>query len=235
MRKTKTVKLGNLFLIAIIFSLTFSLFNGCEENNPLNPTITSRMQLTHASVDAPNFDVYLGNTLVSANLPYLSTLSYISVTGDAVGRIKVNAANTSTVLIDTSFYFIRDKSFSVFVFDSLRKIKPMILTDDLTPPGSTNASVRFINLSPNSPAIDVGGVGKVQSWFPFYSFPQASSFRPIVGNTYAVYANLAGTTTNLITVPNVLMQGGGIYTIIATGNVGGTGTQAFRLTLIPNN
>ncbi|MEP7146442.1 MAG: DUF4397 domain-containing protein [bacterium] len=235
MKKIITAKFANLFLIAIISVFTFTMFNGCDENNPLNPTVTSRLQLTHASPDAPNIDVYIGSSKIASNLAYLSTLSYTSITGDAVSRIIVNAANSSTILIDTAVYFLRDRSFSVFVFDSLQKIQPLILTDSSSSPGSINASLRFINLSPNSPSLDVGAVSKIQPWFPFYSFPKASPYRPIVGGIYTVYANLAGTSTTLVTVPDVNLPARGIFTIIANGYVGGTGAKAFGFTLIPNN
>ncbi|MEO8666013.1 MAG: DUF4397 domain-containing protein [Ignavibacteria bacterium] len=234
-KKISETKVLHSILFTIITLFAITIFNGCNEDNPINPSQTARLQITHASPDAPNLDIYIGTTLIASNLSYLETLTYFNVTGNTVSEIIMNAAGTSTTLIDTAVYFSTNTSSSFFAYDSLQDIQPLILTDDLTSPGTTNARLRFIDLSPNSPSLDVGGVGKVQPWFPFYTFPQSSEFRAITGGTYDIYANLSGTGTTLVTLTGQNMPAGKIFTVIANGYNGASGLQSFGLTLIPNN
>jgi len=219
---------------ALILSIsTLAIFSGCDEdqNNPLSPTATSYLSVTHSSPNAPNVDIYFGSSLVASDVPYMNTLQYRSVTGNSVVDLKINVAGTSTTVIDTALYCQDGKSYSVFAYDSVSKIKPLVLTDDLTSPGSTNAKVRFIHLSPNGPTVDVGVTGK-SVWFPFYSFSQYSNFRAVTGGTYTdLNVFLAGTTSLIYSRPNVTFTAGKIYTIVADGFAG----SSFGISIYPNN
>jgi len=168
---------------------------------------------------------------VASDVPYKNTLQYRSVTGNSVVDLKINVTGTSTIVIDTAIYCQDGKSYSVFAYDSVSKIKPLVLTDDLTSPGSINAKVRFIHLSPNGPTVDVGVTGKAV-WFPFYSFSQYSSFRAVTGGTYTdLNVFLAGTTSLIYSQPNVTFTAGKIYTIVADGFAG----SSFGINIYPNN
>jgi len=219
-------------LSTFIFSL--SVISGCDEdqNNPISPAATSYLSVTHSSPNAPNVDIYFGSTIVASDVPYMNTLQYKSVTGNSVVNLKINVTGTSTTVIDTAIYCQDGKSYSVFAYDSVSKIKPLVLTDDLTSPGSINANVRFIHLSPNGPTVDVGVTGKTQAWFPFYSFSQYSNFRAVTGGTYTdLNVFLAGTTNLIYSRPNVTFTAGKIYTIVADGFAG----SSFGISIYPNN
>jgi hypothetical protein len=221
------------FLTLSLCIVTLSIYSGCnnDENNPVSPTATAYLSVTHSSPNAPNVDILFGSTVVASNVPYLGTLQYKSVTGNSVVNLKINVTGTSTTVLDTAIYCQDGKSYSVFAYDSVSKIKPLVLTDDLTSPGSTNAKVRFIHFSPNGPTITVGVTGKAD-WFPFYSFSQYSGFRAVTGGTYSdLNVYLAGTTTVVYSKPNVTFTAGKIYTIVADGFYG----SSFGLSIYPNN
>ncbi|MCB0726947.1 MAG: DUF4397 domain-containing protein [Ignavibacteriae bacterium] len=226
-----------VLLITVLTVFSLSLLSGCDEDNPVSPaTPQAFLTVVHASPNAPNVDIYYGSSTVATDVPYLSRLAYIPVNGNSVTNLKINAAGTSTTVIDTALYMQENKSYTVFVYDSLASIKPLFLNDDLSSPGSINANVRFLHLSPNGPTVDVGVSGKTTPWFAFESFSQYTSFRPVTGQMYdSLNVYPAGTPTVIYTKPNVNFEPGRIYTIIANGFVGGTGTQAFGLTIYPNN
>lgn len=236
MRKNLFSNSLRTFCAVSLCIFTLSLFSGCsEDDNPFTPTLTSYLSVMHASPNAPNVDILFGNTVIESNVPYSGLLQYQSVTGNAVTRLRINVTGTSTSVIDTAIYCEDGKSYSVYAYDSVSKIKPLFLTDDLTSPGSVNAKARFIHLSPNGPTVDVGVTGKAD-WFPFYSFSEYSTFRPVTSGTYAdLSVYLAGTTTVIYSMSDVTFSAGKIYTIVAEGFAGGTGTQAFKLFVYPNN
>lgn len=222
-----------LLLCLIIFSASF--FTACnDDDNPIVPPAqTSELSITHASPDAPNVDIFIGTTLVRSNVAYLSTLQYVDlVPGN--NQIVFKTAGTSTVLIDTTIFFQQDKFYSIFVMDSLANIQPLLVIDDLELPGSLNSNIRFINLSPNSPSVNIQAQGKANPWFPFYSFGQAADFRPVTAGTYNIEMISTVSATILLTAPNVVLTQGRIYTLISNGFVGGTGNQALGFTMITN-
>ncbi|MEO6696263.1 MAG: DUF4397 domain-containing protein [Ignavibacteria bacterium] len=222
-----------IVLCFILLSLAF--IQGCDENNPINPQVlTARLMVLHASPDAPNLDIYINNNLVSSNFPYLNTTNYKDVSGDAICRVTIYPTGGSVALIDTSVYCQNNKYYTLIAFDSLQNIQPLFLTDDLTVPGSTNSSLRFIHLVPNGVTYDGGASGK-SPWFPFYNFGVASNFRAVTAGTYSLQVYLAGSPTVVANSNSQVLAQGKIYTMIARGFAGATGTQALGVSLFQHN
>ncbi|MDQ3019726.1 MAG: DUF4397 domain-containing protein [Bacteroidota bacterium] len=232
--RTKSIK-SILVLTLIIFS--FSFFTACnEDQNPITPPPeTTALSITHASPDAPNLDISVANISRAQNFSYLRTLPYIDLV-PGLNRIVISTTNISTVLIDTTVFLQQDLFYSIFAIDSFANIRPLVLTDDLGLPGSTNSNIRFINLTPNLnlQPVDIQAQGKAIPWFPFYAFPQAAAYRPVTAGTYTIDMNLAGSSTTIFTLADVALIQGNIYTLISTGFDGASGPQALGLTLIQN-
>lgn len=237
MKILNLLKITSKSLIVLLVVMISAIFlNGCDEDsNPIVSATNSYLQITNASPNSPNYEVFVNTTLVASGFNYLSSTAYGTITGNAVSRITVYSPSVTAPVIDTSIYCEVNKSYSFFLYDSTQKIKPLILTDNLSSPGSINANIRLVDLSPNSVTIDVGGVGKTTPWFPFYSFPQTSAFRPITGGVYTVYANLAGTGTTILSLPDTDFAVGRIYTILVRGFEGASGTNALGFTIMNNN
>lgn len=231
MKKSK-----NLFLTILVTGFAFSLisvFNGCDENSVTPPVSSkSRTTITHASPNAPNVDILIGDSVIASNVSYPSTLPYTELnTGN--NRIRVRATGTSAYVIDNTLFFEENKSYSVFAIDSLSKISTLFLTDDLTVPGNTYSSVRYVNLTPNSPALDVAITGK-SVVFPFYAFKQFSSFRPVNAGTVTLEVRYAGSPTPVYTLPDVTFENGKIYTIYTRGFIG-SATTPLGISIIAHN
>lgn len=151
-----------------------------------------------------------------------------------LNQIIMTTTGTTNVLIDTTVFFQQDLFYSIFVMNTLANIQPLVLTDNLELPGSTNANIRFINLSPNSPPVNIQAQGKATPWFPFYSFGQAADFRPVTSGAYNIDMISTVSSQVLLTAPDVTLTQGNIYTLISNGLVGGSGNQALGFSLITN-
>jgi hypothetical protein len=62
-----------------------------------------------------------------------------------------------------------------------------------------------------------------------------SNFTPLDAGTYNLEVRLAGTNTVVLSLPNVMLAAGKIYTVFAKGFAGGTGMQALGAQVIVNN
>lgn len=225
-------KLRFLALAALV--TTSAVLTGCkDDDNPAAPAPAARILVAHASPDAPQVDLLVDNVVKGSGLAYPNSTGYLSVTPGS-RNIKVNVAGTSTTVINATLDLLNGSNSTVFAVDSVSKISAVVLTDDLTAPAAGKAHVRFVHLSPNAPAVDVGvtGGGVV---FGNRTFKQSTAFTPLDAGTYNLEVRLAGTSTVVLPLPGVALAAGKIYTVFAKGFVGGAGAQALGAQIIVNN
>lgn len=217
--------------LAIIMAIS-----GCgKEDKSTSPQLSNaHVLVVHASPDALGVDLLVDNVKVnSAPLTFPNNTGYLSV---AAGNrnIKVNAAGTSTSVINANLDFTSDMSYSIFAIDTLASIAPLVLQDNLATPASGKAHVRFIHLSPNAPAVDITLTdGTVV--FGDKSFGQYTPFTPLNASTYNLQVRVAGTQTVVLNLPNIVLDNGKIYTVFAKGLVGGSGDMALGAEIIVSN
>jgi hypothetical protein len=229
--KQTTIQIATIALLSVC-----ALFTSCEKKKVDPPAVvkTVKVMVAHASPDAPGVDLLVDNVKKNtAALTFLENTAYLDV---PVGtrNIKVNAAGTSTSVINADVPFAENKSYSIFAVDVLSKIAPLVVTDDLTAPAAGKAHVRFIHLSPDAPAVDVAVTGG-SVVFPNTAFKGSTAFTPLAAGTYNLEVRLANTTTAVLPLPNITLAAGKIYTVYAKGLLTGTGAQALGADIIVNN
>lgn len=109
----------------------------------------------------------------------------------------------------------------------------LVLTDAITQPASGSANLRFVNLSPDAPAVDLavkdGAVLVANKGFKGFS-----NFASITGKTYTFEIRQAGTGTVLTTLTNVNINSGYVYTIYLRGLTAATDATKLTADLIIN-
>ncbi len=219
-----------------ILMLTAALaVTGCgdDDDNPMAPAAQARVMAVHASPDAPAVDLLVDNVIAGTNLAFPNNTGYLGLSAGA-HNVKVNVAGTTTTVINADVTLAAGANYSVFACDSVAQISAVVLTDDLTTPATGKAHVRFVHLSPDAPAVDVAVVGG-PVLFPNTAFKGSTAFTPVDAGTYNLEVRLAGTGTVVLTVNNVALQAGKIYTVFARGFAGGSGAQALGAQIIVNN
>lgn len=213
------------FFVATAALLLFSTaFVSCKKEKKEE----ARVLVTHASPDAPGVDLLVDNSKVNtAPLTFPNSTGYLTVNA-GTRNIKVNAAGTSTTVINADVPFTKDKNYSLFAYNQLASIGAILVEDNLAIPASGKAHIRFFHLSPGAPAVTVG-VLNGDVFTPVFSNrafeTQATAaanqaFSPVDAGTYTFDVRVAGTSTSVLTVPGVALQAGKIYTVFARGIVG---------------
>jgi hypothetical protein len=132
-----------------------------------------------------------------------------------------NDATMQPILADTAS-FDANTIHTLFLTNTVSKPQVFALTDTLVAPTTGSASVRFVDVSPEAPAVDLvvkGGATLVSN----RSFKGFSSFAPIPANMfYNFEVHKAGTATVLATLNNVKVNPGFVYTIWFHGLANGT-------------
>lgn len=232
-----------LSLFVVLFAVSFSI-TGCGEDSTTNPppTGTANLMVVHASPNAPQVDIYVDGTKVRDTLSYPINTPYLQINSGS-RNIKVNVAGTNTTVIGpVDLTFNTSTSTSIFAIDSVSKISPLVVKDDLTTPATGKAHIRFIHLSPNAPGVDISITGQPlgQGLFLNRTFnktitdPQMA-FTPVDAGTYNLEVRLANTLTVVLPLPGITLTAGKIYTVFARGFVGGVGIQQLNAQIIPNN
>lgn len=188
--------------------------------------------VTHASPNAPGVDLLVDNVKVNATaLTFPNNTGYLKVNA-GTRNIKVNAAGTSTTVINADIPFTKDKNYSVFAYNQLASIGAILVEDNLAAPASGKAHIRFFHLSPGAPAVTVGVLSgsTFTAVFSNRSFETQTTaaanqaFTPVDAGTYTFDVRVAGTSTSVLNLPGITLQAGKIYTVFARGIVGNTTT-----------
>ncbi|MGI8952856.1 MAG: DUF4397 domain-containing protein [Chitinophagaceae bacterium] len=221
---------------AILFGISSCSLNN---NNPTPPP-ASAFLIAQASPDAVPLDVYINNSS-----PFLSSFPYGNYTiyqSAAPGsyRMIFAATGTGVPIVDTTFTFQTNTAYSVFTIDSASKMKATLVVDSLVTPGTDTAKIRFLDFSPNAPAVNVAivtpsGVDSHSRTFNDQNLIAAYTyFIPVKAGTCNITVSLAGTSTVIVPATNFTLTGGKIYTFYLKGFWGGTGVQSLSIGSINN-
>lgn len=226
---------GSLKVIALATLAVTVSFTACDKDDDDDaPPASARVLVAHASPDAPGVDLLIDNSKVNSTaLEFPDNTGYLDVNA-GTRNVKVNVTGTSTTVIGADLAFESNKSYSIFAVDSVSKISPVVVADDLTTPASGKAHIRFIHLSPNAPAVDVALDGGAVV-FGDYQFKEYSGFTPLDAGTYDLEVRVAGTATVALDLDPITLTAGKIYTVFAKGFLTGTGSQALGAEIITNN
>lgn len=202
------------------------LFSSCAKTPVSTNTATSQAAVDYiqASPDEPAVNLFFNNTKFGiTSLSYGQSTSYEAVNSGVNVAVFENAANSTTLLKDT-LSFNANTFYSVFLANTPQHPEVFLLTDTLKQPATGAANIRFVNLSPDAPAVDlvVKGGAVLVPGRPYKAF---SSFAPLTaGQAYTFEVHTAGTSTVLASLTNYNIQLGYTYTFWLYGLKAGTST-----------
>jgi hypothetical protein len=215
-KKSVPVFVCAIGLVALMSSCVKSSMN----NTP--PPPVAALMFVQAAPDQAPLDLLLGTVRVNqAPINYGENSPYFNVNPGSFRAAFYTDATQQVILLDT-VHFSQNTAYSLFLANKPGHTETVLLTDTLNKPAAGNAAIRFVNLSPDAPAVDLavqGGAVLVAN----KSYKGHSSFAPIAGNPgYTFEVRQAGTNTVLATLSNVTLTGGGLYTVWFHGLAAGT-------------
>jgi hypothetical protein len=217
---------GKMFESLIGMIVAIGLLTGCNSDDTTvapGPAGSGQVLVIHASPDAPAVDLLVNNTVVASGLMFPNNTGYLAVPA-GTPNVKVRVAGTTATVIDANLPITANTSYTVIAADSVARLAPVVLTDNLSAPAAGKAHVRFVHLSPNAPAVDIALRGGAVV-FSNTAFKASTPFTPLDAGTYNLEVRVAGTSTVVLSLPNTTFAEGGIYTVFAKGFLSGSGTQ----------
>lgn len=216
--------IGMMCLLTVLLSSCLKDHN----NDYIQQTPAAFICAINASPDSPPLDFLLDNNQANGYpIQYGNILDYVAAyTGKRVASFYKSGSNQK--IASDTITLHENKYYSLFLSNSVSTPDLLLLKDTLSRPADSMAVVRFVDLSTNAPAVDLGiQGGSVLATNKAYK--GYTSFISVKGNTYTFEARQTGTNTVLVSLSNIKLKAGSIYTIWLHGLTGTT--DQTRLTL----
>jgi hypothetical protein len=219
--KTKIIFQRKLTPIAGMLCLVLLLSSCLKDNTPnYNPPV-ALVSFFQASPDQTALDLYFNNNKVNVGpIAYGTGLDYFRVYAGLRNINFYTYGVMNKVFTDTAT-IKPDNIYSLFLANKPNQPELLLLNDTIKQPAANKASIRFVDLSPDAPHVDL--VLNDNTEVANKTYKGFSSFLPIAGNTtYNIQVKQTGTGTVLATLNGVTLNTNLVYTIIFSGLVSGT-------------
>ncbi|WP_316736585.1 DUF4397 domain-containing protein [Pedobacter aquatilis] len=220
-------------IILSLFAITL-LFSACKKNWDDQSSITvAGIGFVHASPGTGSLDFIVDNQRANnLEFSYGKDLGYYGAyPGNRFfGIVKKDSTRYLSTLSSTlkSGVF-----YSAFVVDVLPSPKILVFEDDLKAPETDKAKVRFINLSPDAPALDLAISGQTAALFTAKAYKEATPFISIDPSDSYTFQIKEGANITA-TLPATKIEKGKIYTLWAKGLKSKTDSTKFNLAILSN-
>lgn len=228
-------------LPVIVVSVALFVFAACNVGNKGTTPPVSGFFVTHASPDAGNLDIFASGSVVAYNFPYKSDSGYFIVNPQTF-EFKVAPTGTTNYVLTNIVPIVSDTYYSLFLIDSLKRIKLVSVRDRIIVPGADSAAVRFLQFSPNTPYMTAQLQNATdtlrftgRTFNDQVSDTTRSSFKPFKAGTYTLSLYMMGSGTPFVSFSNISLLAGKDYTVYLSGFFEGTGTQALDKGIIQHN
>ncbi|SEQ89720.1 DUF4397 domain-containing protein [Pedobacter rhizosphaerae] len=219
-------------IIFSLFAITL-LFSACKKDWDNTPIEAAGIGFIHASPGTAALDFVLDNQKIKS-FTYTQDFGYYAAY-PGTRLVGVAKKDSLKYVTNATANLISGKFYSVFVADTLKSTKLLVIEDDLKAPATDKANIRFINLSPGSPALDLSIQGKDAALFTGKAFKEFTTFSSIdPSESYTFEVKQTGTTTVKATLPSIKIEKGKIYTIWAKGLSSRTDSTQFGLSIMTN-
>jgi hypothetical protein len=200
------------------------------DNTPA-PSV-SGVNIIHATPTTESLDFFVDNTRAnSEEFSFGKKLGYYSLYSGS-RQIAVSKKNTSTPLLTEKFNLQPERVYSLFIYDKLETPKFLLVKDSASAPGNGKANVRFINLSPDAPVLNLAINGSATDLFTDKAFKQYSEFKTIDAGEKVTF-NVKNKETGLVetSLPDIKIESGKTYTIWVKGLKAATDATKLGLTI----
>jgi hypothetical protein len=175
------------------------------------------LRVVHASPDAPSVDVWVdGAPSGIADLPYTGITDYVPLPTAEYDFSVIQSGTVDSVLELQDIAIDGGTFYTVAAVDYLAEIDARIYEDDntLLP---DQARVRFIHLSPNTPAVDIVVAGGGPTLFDEVRFTDSGGYVSVDPGSYDLEVRFDDGNGLLLEVPGVSLEANKVYTVFAMG------------------
>ena len=202
-----------------------------SDNSPIGQ-YAAAVGVVHASAGGPALDVaFDNNRLGVSSFTYSKRVDYLrAYVGKRNFKVYNATTATNTPLLSKDIHFESGKYYTLFIADTASKMEIITLRDSTRAPGNDSVRLRFVNMSPDAPALDLYIKGNTTPIATNISYKNAGNFFSLkAANNAEFEIKATGQTTLLATSDATNLVNGKIYTIWNGGYINGNGAEGIRI------
>lgn len=214
-----------LYLLFAIAAVTLISACGKSETAAIN---YGSLSIYNASPSSATYDTYINATKANgAALPYAGGIKYAQLNAGTYDVKFTTAGETTSIY--TKNVAIANSAFStLYLVGTSGNFDGLLLADDFSNTSTEKSYIRFINLSPDAAALDLGIKDATTNLATNKAYKAYSGFVAVDPGAKVLEIKGASTTTVKATFERTLVKGT-FYTVIAGGKVTpGTNERAFN-------
>lgn len=198
------------------------------------PATSALVRVLHASADAPPVDLLVDGQVAQGALSYQQATDFLEVPAGR-RRVQVNAAGTTTTVIDVEPTLDPDQAYLAIAVGRLANIEPLLLADDRTAPAAGEVRVRVVHAHPLAGGVDVyvtapgADLAQASPTLGGVAFKDASGFLDLPEGQYQARLTPAGAKQVVYDSGPLTLVAGQILTLVATESTGGASPVALVL------
>jgi hypothetical protein len=205
-------------LLVFSFSLLFAIvWSSCKKSDSTDTTTISYLSVVNGSPSTGTFNVYANDVIMNkAALPMGgSVLPYIQLTSGS-NTLRFTTASSTDNLLSKTISLSGSTAYTYFLIGQSGQFDGVLATDVMTTVSTDKAFVRFVNLSPDAPSLNLavtGGSVVINNQF----YKQVSSFVAVDPKTYSFDIQEQSTGKVKTTLTGATFVAGKYYTVMALG------------------
>ncbi len=203
--------------------ILFVLLSGCKIKDETPPSY-GLLSLYNLSPTLATYDVTVNDRkLNTADLPYGGGVKYMQF-DIGTYQVRFNTAGTNENIFTKNGVSITQNSFqTLYLAGSTGNFDGLLVDDNFPNSALDKAYVRFINLSPDAPALDLGVKDIATALSTNKAYKTNSSFMAIDEGVKVFQIKETSSGTVKITLESITLSKGSFYTIVAGGKISPNG------------
>ena len=230
-----TIKNLKRFSAFTLLSISTLVLNSCSKDPAPTPEVAF-LSITNTSPTTATFNIYMDQSVINTGgaVPYNGTTGYFQ-TSPGTHSVKFTTASSSASIITKDVSLEANTVNSLFLIGKGANMDFLKVKDNLGNMSSTKAFVRFINLSPDAPALDLA-VKEGSVLIENKAYKANSEFIEVEAKAYILeFRNKATGATLGGLLSSTELKAGKSYTVISTGLITpGDAEQGFGGKIITN-
>lgn len=210
------MKLSINIIVAFILIIVLS---SCKKKSTPPLIDLSGLSIVNASPSTENLDIYVDNTKVTqsgTSFTFGSKIDYLNAYSGS-RRMTITRKDSSLPLKSELFILEPQFGYTLFIIDRLADVKFMFLPDNLTKPPKGKATVRFVNLSPDSDPLTLSIAGDPALITNVAFKNHSTNISVDIGDKVTFEVREHATANLVASLPDVKIEDGKIYTIYVKG------------------